>query len=44
MISLRVRSIVTSGHDEYWTLGERNAVESALAAGTNAIRKPPWAP
>ena len=30
-----VRSIVTSGHDEYWTVPERNAVERALASGTN---------
>jgi hypothetical protein len=30
-----VRSIVTSGHDEYWTIPERNAVERAMASGTN---------
>ncbi len=30
-----VRSIVTSGHDEYWTTAERTAVENAVKAGTN---------
>ena len=30
-----VRSIVTSGHDEYWTVPERNAVERAMASGMN---------
>jgi len=30
-----VRSIVTSGHDEYWTAAERSKVESALKSGTN---------
>ena len=30
-----VRSIVTSGHDEYWTTAERSAVEQALKSGTN---------
>lgn len=31
----KVKQIVTSGHDEYWTPSERNAVESAVAKGTN---------
>ena len=30
-----VRSIVTSGHDEYWTIAERSAVERAIKSGTN---------
>lgn len=29
------RSIVTSGHDEYWTVPERKAVQSAMKSGTN---------
>ena len=30
-----VTSLVTSGHDEYWTVGQRQALENALSAGTN---------
>ena len=30
-----VTSIVTSGHDEYWTVEQRWALENALKAGTN---------
>ncbi|MSW38106.1 MAG: hypothetical protein F2839_00435 [Actinobacteria bacterium] len=30
-----VRSIVTGGHDEYWPVSERKAVENAIKAGTN---------
>ena len=32
----RRRMIVVQGHSEYWTLGMRNAVEGAIAAGTSA--------
>lgn len=30
-----VTSLVTSGHDEYWTVPQRGALEAALAKGTN---------
>ena len=30
-----VTSIITSGHDEYWTVGQRKALDKALAKGTN---------
>ena len=32
----RRRLIVVQGHSEYWTAGMRDAVETAIAAGTNA--------
>jgi hypothetical protein len=32
---LRHRVVIVNGHDEYWTLGIRDAFDAALAAGTN---------
>lgn len=32
---LHHRGFISSGHDEYWTLSERQAVETALTAGLN---------
>ena len=31
----RVTSVVTSGHDEYWTFAQRKALDKSLATGTN---------
>lgn len=30
-----VKQLITSGHDEYWTYAERNAVENVVKQGTN---------
>ena len=35
-LAARRRMVVIQGHSEYWTAGMRNAVEAAIAAGTNA--------
>ncbi len=32
---LRHRLVMVAGHDEYWTMGIRNAFDAALATGTN---------
>jgi hypothetical protein len=33
----RARAVVLSAHDEYWTVGVRNALEAAVAGGTSLL-------